>query len=256
MKSIFHCRTVLFGALALLAALGAGCDDTDPPWELDNDRILAVRVSSPQLAPGDRATLEVLVTAAGRGPFVVPPQIATVVPVDTTNNQVNDPADIPQALQDAVRLEGSQWTVVAPSAAQLDELRAELSIAAGEPVPLVIGVRVDPGGGALDAIKTVQLGGLTTSNPTLGAVTINGQPAADGLVLPMDVEIPMTVEAGGEDEAYWFTSIGSLSDFDDLRAELEHEEGTEDHLREGHIAVVVRNQDGGVSWGFWSARVE
>jgi hypothetical protein len=246
----------VFCAALMLAALGAGCDDTDPQWELDNDRIIAVRASSPQLAPGDRATLDIFVTADGKGPSVMQPAIAIVVALDPTNNQVDDPQDVPEPLQRALRFENSQWTVVAPSAAELDQVRGELGIAAGQPVPMVVGVQVDPGGGVLNAIKTIALGGPTSPNPTLGAVTINGVPAQDGLVLPMDVEIPMTVEVGEEDEVYWLSSIGALSDFDDPRAELEHEKGTDDHLLEGHIAVVVRTKEGGVTWGFWTARIE
>lgn len=262
MKYDVFSRALLCGAVVMLAALATGCDDTDPPWELDNDRIIAVRASSPQLAAGDRATLDVLVTAAGRGPFVMPPDLAIAVPVDPNSNQVDQPDSLPEALQNAVRFENGQWTVVAPSAAELDQVRAERGIAAGMPVPLIVGVRVDPsqgdGGVSLDAIKTVLLGAPTLGNPTLGAVVINGAPAADGIVLPMDTEIVMSVELANaeEEEAYWLSSIGALKDFDDPRAELEHEKGTEDHLTEGHIAVVVRTKAGGVTWGFWTARVE
>jgi hypothetical protein len=250
-------RVLALGAVMLLAALTAACDDTDPQWELDNDRIIAVRASSPQLAPGEKATLDVLVTAEGRGPFVMPPLGALVVPVDPKSPNAQ-PIELPAVLTNAVRIENGQWTVVAPSAAELDQARGQLGIAAGEPVTLLVGVRVDPGAGPLDAVKAVQLGvPATVGNPTLGAVTINGQPAADGLVLPKDTDVILTVEAGAEDDVYWLSSIGDLSDEEDAVAELNHDSSKSDeHLLEGHIAVVVRTKQGGVTWGFWSAKVE
>jgi hypothetical protein len=249
-------RALALGALALLAAVSAACDDTDPQWELDNDRIIAVRASAPQLAPGDRATLDVLVTAEGRGPFVMPPAGALVVPADPKSPNAQ-PVELPASLTNALRLENGQWTVVAPSAAELDAARGQLGIAAGEPVELLVGVRVDPGGGPLDAVKSVRLGGPTVSNPALGAVTINGVPAQDGLVLPKDTDVILSVEAGADDEVYWLSSIGDLSDEEDPVAELNHDtENSEDHLTVGHIAVVVRSKSGGVAWGFWTASVE
>lgn len=248
-------RALALAATLALAALAAACDDTDPPWELDNDRIIAVRASSPQLAPGDRATLDVFVTADGRGPFVMPPQLALVVPVDPKQTHT-EPQELPEVLTKALRLESNQWVVVAPSAAELDSARAQLGLAAGAPVPLLVGVRVDPGGGPLDAVKTVTLGGPTVGNPALGAVTLNGQPAADGLVLPRDTDVTLTVEASEEDDVFWLASIGALSDEEDPVATLKYDsKDAEDHLTDGHIAVVVRNKQGGVTWGFWAAKI-
>lgn len=250
-------RALALGALALLAALSAACDDTDPQWELDNDRIIAVRASAPRLAAGDRATLDVLVTAEGRGPFVMPPAGALVVPVDPKSPNAQ-PVELPASLTGVLRIENGQWTVVAPSAAELDAARGQLGIAAGEPVTLLVGVRVDPGAGPLDAVKAVQLGvPATVGNPTLGAVTINGVPAQDGLVLPRDTDVPLTVEVGADDEVYWLSSVGALSDEEDPVAELKYDsEDSDEHLTDGHIAVVVRTKEGGVTWGFWTAKIE
>ncbi len=251
---------LLLACLVLaMAALGAGCDDTDPAWELDNDRIIAVRSSAPQLAPGDEATLELLVTQTGRGPFVTAPQLAIVVPpgvTDPSDLEGGAQANVPAPLASALTFEGGQWKVTAPSAAELDQVRAELAIPAGMPVPLIIGLRIDLGSGPLNALKTVQLSDATTANPVLGAVMINGEPARDGLVLPQDVDVLMSVEGTTEDdEVFWLTSIGSLSDLDDPVATLLHEKDEEDYLLDGHIAVVVRDDKGGVTWGFWSAAI-
>lgn len=241
---------VLVVGMAAAAALAAGCDDTDPPWELDNDRIIAVRSTPPKVMPGERAKLDVLVTSEGRGPFVVSPLGAIAVPPDQTGQQ-----PIPQELSRAVVIENNEWKVVGPSDAELVSLRGELGLAAGAAVPLRVGVRVDLGSGTLDAVKTVALGEMA-QNPTLGAVTINGAPAKDGMVLPRDVDVLMSVEAGAEEQVFWLSSIGDLSDEEDAVATLNHDSKSDDHLTSGHIAVVVRDRAGGVTWGFWTASVD
>jgi hypothetical protein len=250
-------RALLLGLTVLAAALGTGCDDTVPPWQLDNDRIIAVRASSSQLAPGDRATLDILVTSEGVGPSVTSPQLATVLPPNATDaGDLDGGGDVPAAMARALTFEGGKWTVTAPSAAELEQLRAQLRIAADQPVPLLIGMQLDLGSGPLIAIKAVQLGAQTLANPALGAVTINGEPARDGLVLPADVDLRMSIDGTAEeDEIFWLSSLGDLSDEEDAVATLLHEPDDEDHLASGHIAVVVRDAVGGVTWGFWTASI-
>jgi hypothetical protein len=240
--------------LAALTSLVTGCDDTVPQWDLDNDRIIAVRASSPGLVAGERAVLDVLVTSEGRGPHVVSPQIAVAVASDLQDAIGAALATVPDALARAVVTDGTGWAVVSPSAAELTALRTEMKLAADAIVPLRIGVRVDLGSGPLDALKVVSLG-ASAANPTLGAVTINGAAAQDGMVLPADVDVAMSVEAGAEDEVYWLTSIGDMSDEEDAVATLNHDSKSDDLLTEGHIAVVVRSKEGGVTWGFWTASI-
>lgn len=248
-------RALLLAALIASTFTAIGCDDTDPQWELDNDRIIAVRASSAQLAAGERATLDLLVTQEGVGPHVVSPQIAVAVPTDIRDPSNPASATVPDALAKAVVADGSGWAVQAPSESELVALRQELGLEAGALVPLRVGVRVDLGSGPLDAVKLVNLG-ASVANPALGPVVINGAPAADGMVLPADEDVVMSVEIGGEeDEVYWLTSIGDLSDLDDPVAELNHDSESDDHLSQGHIAVVVRTKAGGVTWGFWTASI-
>lgn len=247
-------RALLLAALVVTSLVSVGCDDTDPQWELDNDRIVAVRVASAQLAAGERASLDLLVTQAGVGPQVVPPQFAVAVPTDIRDPQNPSSATVPEALAKAVVADGAGWAVQAPSESELVALRQELGLKPDELVPLRVGVRVDLGSGPLDAVKLVNLG-ASVPNPTLGPVMINGAPAADGMSLPADRDVIMSVEIGEEDEAYWLTSIGDLSDVDDPVAELNHDSASDDHPSQGHIAVVVRTKEGGVTWGFWTASI-
>lgn len=247
-------KIVLIACALVTAALGAGCDDTVAQWDLYNERIIAVRAASPQLAAGERAALDLLVTSEALGPHVVSPQIAIAVPSDLTDPSAAANAEVPPALARAVVADGGGWAVVAPSAAELAALRGEMRLAADALVPLRIGVRVDLGGGPLDAVKVVNLG-ASAANPTLGAVTINGAPAQDGMVLPSDVDVGMSVEVQADDEVYWLSSIGDLSDEEDAVAELNHDPTNDDHQTQGHIAVVVRAKNGGVTWGFWTASI-
>lgn len=247
-------RALLLGALLVTAFSSVGCDDTDPKWELDNDRIIAVRSSLAQLAAGERASLDLFVTQIGVGPQVVKPQLAIAVPTDIRDPSNPTSATVPEALAKAVVADGDGWAVQAPSESELVALRQELGLEPGALVPLRVGVRVDLGSGPLDAVKLVNLG-ESAPNPTLGAVVINGAPAANGLVLPADKDVLMSVEVGEEDEVFWLTSLGDLSDIDDPVAELNHDSESEDSLTEGHIAVVVRSKQGGVTWGFWSASI-
>lgn len=231
---------------AALAALAPGCDDTDPAWELNNDRIIAVRVTPPQLAPGERAVLDVLVTSPQGGPRVMTPLAAVAVP-----DSVEQP--LPPALAGSVQLQGISWTVTAPDAGALGALRAERELTESEPLLLRVGVRVDPGNGPLDAVKTVRLG-QRGDNPALGAVTIDGEPARDDLVIPADSDVALQVAAAEGQEVFWLTSIGELDDADDAQATLRHDRAG-DHPLAGHVAVVVRDGDGGVVWGIWRASI-
>ncbi|HSR95739.1 MAG TPA: hypothetical protein VLM79_01660, partial [Kofleriaceae bacterium] len=49
----------------LVVAVAACTDDLDPPWQLDHDRIIAVRATPPQIAAGDRAVVDALVGTKG-----------------------------------------------------------------------------------------------------------------------------------------------------------------------------------------------
>lgn len=226
----------IFIAIGLAAA---GCtDDLDPPWQLDHDRIVAVRATPPAIEPGGRAELDALIALAGGKTSERPPELAIVVS--------------PMALAGAVALDGGRWIVAAPEAAKLDAARAELRLEPGAPVPLVVGVSYE--GQALFATKTVWLG-MTADNPSLDAMMIDGAPADSQaeLVVGKLVDVRLSIAAEIDDDINWLTSCGTMHDFDLPQAYLRVE--AEDPT-EGELAVVRRDTRGGVAWRVWPIRAE
>lgn len=212
--------------------LGSACaNEVDPPWQLDHDRIVAVRATPPRLPAGTSAQLELLVAHAGALASVQPPDEVTVLAPTSMAGTVHGA------------------TVTAPAAAALDQARVELGVAANAPVPVTVSVRT----GALVATKTVWLGDQGDNPPIVG-LEIDGAPPADALVIAPGVDVPLAVTA--DDRALlvtWLTSCGTLHDFDLHEAKLRVEP---DDPHEGELTVVVRDLRGGVSWRVWPVRAE
>ena len=219
-------------AAILLAVLGACAGDIDPQWQLDHDRIIAVRATPPHLAAaGDTAQLDLLVGHKGAMTTEQPPDATTVVS--------------PMSLAGAV----SGATVTAPSDAQLAAARTELKLADGAPVPLTIGVL----SGEFAAVKTVWLG-EPGDNPVLAEVMVGGVPPGTELVVPADLDVHLSVTADDSTEIVnWLTSCGTMHDFD-LHAAYLHVLPADP--QEGELALVLRDATGGVTWQTWPIHAE
>lgn len=228
--------TICIAALALGA-----CNDATLPWQLDHDRIIAVRASPPHIAADGRSSLDMLITTELDGPSVVVPQTAAVVP---------EQFEMGAALPVMAIPEDGGWTVVAPDADTLAAVREARGWPADMPLPVRIAVTVEIADKQLAAIKTVYLGS-DRDNPTLGSVTLDGQPARDGLIVSVGADVPMTVTAQESDEIDWLTSFGELRDPADTLATLRTDEPVS-----GQVAVVIRDSEGGVVWGSWSISAE
>lgn len=236
--------------LVLLAALAACNADIDEPWQLEHDRIIAVRATPPAIMPGETTTIDLLAgydanPAAERGPDFV--QVVS-----------------PTSFADLVQPGGpGVWTVTAPSEERLAAARTELNIPAGMPVPLRVGVAaawptpvMSPEGNGFAALKVVWLG-ISAANPTLDGLTVNGveAPAGTELVVPKAEKVPLFVDANDEvDIVNWLSSAGTMHDYDLHAAYLTFTD-PEDKL-EGQLAVVRRDALGGVAWRVWSIRAE
>jgi hypothetical protein len=223
----------LVWALGVVVSVAACTDDLDPPWQLDHDRIIAVRATPPQIAAGERAVVDALVGFKGAPVAALSPDDATVVS--------------PASLAGALARDADRWVITAPSAAELDAARAELGLAATAPVPLEIRVRH---GGALTATKTVRLGGAA-DNPAMTDVQIDrASPGSAPVVVAPLVDVPLTIPL--DDATYdvtWLSSCGTMHDFDLPAAHLRVEA---DDPHDGQLVLVVRDAFGGVNWRVWS----
>jgi hypothetical protein len=225
------------GTGALMCAVIAtapGCtDDTDPPWQLDHDRIIAVRATPPRIATGEVAVLDALIGTRGAPVAERSPDDAAVVS--------------PASLAAAITLDAARWVVTAPTSDALAAARDELGLAVDAPVPLE--VRVAYAGGALLAIKTVWLGGAA-ANPAMAGIEIDhaSATAAELVVAPrQDIALSIGVDDVHHDVT-WLSSCGTVHDFDLPTAYLRVEDGDP---ASGELALVVRDDAGGVSWRVW-----
>jgi hypothetical protein len=216
---------------ALLVLVAACTSDVDPPWQLDHDRIIAVRATPPHIPSGATSKLDLFVGHKGAPTSTQPPDFTKVVS--------------PMALADV--LAGD--TVTAPGEDRLAAARTELGLPDGAPVPLEVGVGV--ASLQLAATKTVWLGD-SADNPTLQGLMIDDAPApAAGtmLTVPGLTDVHLFVEADDAvDIVNWLTSCGSMHDFDLHKAYLRVEK---DDPMTGELSVVLRDNQGGVAWEVW-----
>lgn len=224
--------------VAVVVLLGACASDIDEPWQLDHDRIIAVRATPPGILPGETSVIDALIGFKGGDPPVeAPPEAAIVIS--------------PMSLASAVRPDAGTWVVTAPDEAKLAAARTELGLMPGAPVPLVVGVSYAQQ--TLTGFKTVYLGEART-NPVLEDMMIAGAaPPQTEVVVPILTDVPLSVKGMDPDVVNWLTSCGTMHDFDLPNAYLRVEK---DDPTEGDLAVVLRKTDGGVAWRVWPIRAQ
>ena len=224
--------------LVVLVVFAAACDgDLDPPWQLDHERIVAVRATPPAILSGERSELDGLLSMGPGLTEEAVPELAAVV--------------APQSLAGVLAPDAGKWVVTAPGEDQLAAARAELGLDPGAPVPLQIGVSY--AGQSLYALKTVWLG-QTGANPELSMIAMDGAPPPEGeIVVGKEVDVPLSIEALVTDEVNWLTSCGTMHDFDLPEAYLRVE--PEDPVM-GELVVVRRDDRAGVVWRVWPIRAE
>lgn len=224
--------------IAAVVTLGACAGDIDEQWQLDHDRIIAVRATPPGILSGETSVIDALLGFKGGDPPVeANPEVATVIS--------------PMSLAGAVRPDAGKWVVTAPDEAQLAAARTELGLPAGAPVPLSVGVSYAQQ--TLLGFKTVYLG-EARQNPVLEDMMIAGAaPPQTEIVVPILTDVPLSVKGEDPDVVNWLTSCGTMHDFDLPKAYLRVEK---EDPTEGDLAVVLRKVDGGVAWRVWPIRAE
>jgi hypothetical protein len=219
---------VLFVLFVLTSLVGCTGDLVDP-WQLDHDRIIAVRATPPRIPAEATAQLDVLIANEGeRTRTVAPDSIDVVAPSSLASVVAGD-------------------IVTAPSETMLAAARTELGLAASAPVPLTLSVTAN----GFVSTTTMWLG-EAADNPPLTGMEIDGAAPGDDLVLPAKTDIPLAVTA--DDSVHnvtWLTSCGTMHDFDLSRAYLRIDP---DDSQQGELAVVLRDLRGGVSWRVWPVR--
>jgi hypothetical protein len=225
--------------VAAAAAALAGCTmDVDPAWQLDHDRVIGVRATPPRIASGEAAQIDALIGHKGAPPEQVEPDTAELVS--------------PASLAGALGRSGGHWTITAPGDAGLAAGRRELGLPDGDPVPVRVRVRFTASG--LSALKVVWLG-QHTDNPVLDPVAIDGKDgrALAAITVAAGVDVPLAVEFDDTFNINWLTSCGTMHDFDLARAHLRVEP---DDPHAGTLALVVRDDLGGVAWQLWPITAE
>jgi hypothetical protein len=223
----------------LLVALAACTNEVDPQWQLDHERVIAVRATPPRIASGETSVIDALLGHKDAPPDAGKPDDAAI--------------ESPSGLDGALAHGAAGWTVTAPSDAQLAAVRAQLGLDADAPIPLQIELTFEATG--LHVLKIVWLG-EHTDNPTIDPVTIDGSgaPAAGTqLSVAAGVDIPLAVEFDDSYVINWLTSCGTMHDFDLPRAYL-RVEAADPHS--GALGVVVRDDMGGVDWRVWPITAE
>jgi hypothetical protein len=212
---------------ALLIMIAACSErNTLEPWQLDHDRVVAVRATPPHIAPGEIALFDALLAHAD-GPTTVEPvynAVARTAPAD---------------LYTAVHFYIDHWQIDGPDQARLDAARAELGLPADAPVPLDVTLEL---AGPLYADKTVWLGD-SRDNPPAPALSY-------GPLLALG-EYPLAFDPPAGGSVRWLTSCGSLRDATEPRATH-----IVDAPCEGELVIVVRDGAGGVAWQVLPIRAE
>ena len=214
-----------------LVLLGACVGDIVPEWQLDHDHIVAIRATPPHVPAGATAQLDALVAHMGAMTSVDMPAGAAAI--------------APPAAFANITVVGLDGTITAPDDATLAQARSELKLGPTDPVPLAIGVTFD----GLAAIKSITLGD-SGDNPTLGAVTVEGQPVPDtDIAIAPDVDVHFEIDEPDADTVDWLTSCGTLNDDDEHHSFINV---APTDPQSGELAVVVRTPDGGVAFRTWT----
>ena len=212
-------------ALVTLVGLAACHAELEPPWQLDHDRIVAVRATPPGIAAGETALIDGLVAHAGQPTDVEAPTGATA-------------PTAPGGLYTIVHFVFDHWEIQGPDDTALAPARAELGLGPTDPVPLDVTLVFHD----LVATKRVWLG-ESLANPAPPEILIDGAAPITTIVVARDSDVKVEADAT---DVRWFTSVGALDAADQPVATLHAGDPAQ-----GEFAVVVRDGTGGMSWQVW-----
>jgi hypothetical protein len=217
-------------ALIFLAACAPGPVEPES-WQLEQDRVVAVRVTPPGIGAGEHALVDALIAHADGPTTIATPSAMTA-------------AGSP--LFTAVSFLFDHYEVIGPDDTALADARTELGLAPGAPIPFELAVFFGPlSSDHFDTHKQMWLG-EAAANPELPVITIDRAAPDAQIAIALDHEIELAVAA---DHARWLTSCGTLRDSDQPTAIL-----SADQPCDGELVVVVRDDRGGTVWQVWPLR--
>lgn len=229
---------------AVVAAWLTGCTDLSQRWELDHARVLAVRLSEPGLAAGERAAVDALVV-----------DDAGVLDVAIPTTLAPNSSDPSVAAAVTVELTDSGWYVIAGDAAAIAGARTAAGLADDEPLDVQLTAQFTIGDHTLIALKNVRLG-TAGANPASPTILIDGVEAGEPTPVGVDRPIALSLSGAGEDEELefdWLTSTGTLERSETRAATLEL---AADDPTTGNLVCLVRHPDGGAAWATAAIAVE
>jgi hypothetical protein len=219
----------------LLLALVACTGEVDPQWQLDHDRVIAVRMTPPHIMTGETSVLDGLIGRKGD----------TVLDTDPDTAEIESPMSVPATL---LTQNGTHWQIARASDDDLVAARTELGLGDTDEVP--VSIRMVFAYQNLVAHKLVYMGDVHADNPALGAVLVNGVDVTTETDLkePPLTDIPLAVDFPETWNVNWLSSCGTMHDFDLATAYLRIEQ---EDPQTGEFGVTVRDLQGGVAWQFW-----
>lgn len=217
---------------ALLVLAGCAPGPIEPEaWQLDQDRVIAVRVTPPGIVAGEHATIDGLLAHAGGPTTIETPSAVTA-------------AGSP--LYPAVNFLFDHFEVIAPDDTVLADARTQLGLAAGAPIRFPLAVFFGPlSGDHFNTHKDMWLG-ESDANPGLPAVTIDGASPATSLTVALGRDIALAADRVDGDTVRWLSSCGTLREDAEPNAMLRVDEACD-----GELVVVVRDGRGGTVWHVW-----
>jgi hypothetical protein len=242
----------------VVALAGAGCDDFRSPADLKYPQVLAVRLTPPQLEPGERARVDVLVTDGAGVPSVIRPATVDFAPDPISGKALSLPAEAMGFLE----RDGDDFYARAPDEATLDQIATAFGLAADAALKVPLRVTVDIEGETRRADKLVIVlrpssGVAPTPNPTIEDLQVDGQPVSDDAAAPpVDVtvvaehQLAVSADGGGGVLSYaWFSAVGEMKHY---RASASTLTVAPEKAGDGAALIVVRNDRGGVAWRWFA----
>jgi hypothetical protein len=218
------------GAAALVGLAGTGCDDFATPAQLMAPTVVGIIAEPPVVKPGQRTRLTPLI-AGPDGPQL--PASASWSLTETLPGVAPFGAVSANADGSATYQAPAQVPPLPENALPIDSVELQLPL----------------GGRVTSTLKAVLVTDVTTANPTISAVTVDGVAIAEGATLALTAGVPVALEVRSAPESTdrtryaWYASIGEIEQYQSSPCSY-----VADASGDGWLYIVVRDGQLGVAW--------